>query len=204
MRYSFILLPLLLGRVVESINYSSLACNDGVAEITAPIDSCTPFSNLVNETLSADPDGRVVVRCGSCSIVDYTDGETITLPNGLNIVGRLHFPSTSNVKISTTMVYVQGLLDLPEPLEGGNKVTMNLFGTEEYWFTPYGGSTDAQAVGKKPFVVAGGKIHIQAVPKECESWTHLIEKVTDFSLKVSNDFAHCLKWNDQLLVTSSK
>ncbi len=81
---------------------------------------------------------------------------------------------------------------------------MNFYGTDEYWFTPHDGSTDAQAVGKKPFVVAGGKINIQAVPKECESWTHLIEKVTDHSLKVSNDFAHCLKWNDQLLVTSSK
>ena len=54
MHYSFLLLPLLLGRVVESINYSPLACNNGVAEVTAPIDSCTPFSKLVNETLSAD------------------------------------------------------------------------------------------------------------------------------------------------------
>ncbi len=97
MRYSFLLLPL-LGRVG--------------AEITAPtdIDSCTPFSNLVNETQSADPDGRVVVPFGTCSIVDYTDGETVTLPNGLNIVGRLHFPTTSNVKISTTVVYVQAVI----------------------------------------------------------------------------------------------
>ena len=204
MRYSFLLLPLLLGRVVESINYSPLACNDGVAEVTAPIDSCTPFSKLVNETLSADQSGRIVVPCGTCSIIDYTDGETVTLPNGLNIVGRLHFPSTSNVKISTTMVYVQGLLDLPTPLESGNEVTINLYGSDEYWFAPYDGSTDAQAVGKKPFVVAGGKIHIQAVPNECEAWSHLVEKVTDYKLRVSNDFADCLKWNDELLVTSSK
>mmetsp|Transcript_22780 Transcript_22780/g.35012 ORF Transcript_22780/g.35012 Transcript_22780/m.35012 type:complete len:125 (-) Transcript_22780:549-923(-) len=84
------LLPL-LGQVVKSqSNYAPLSCNaNTVVDINAPIDTCTPFSQLVNETLSADPNGRIVVPCGTCSIVDYTDGSTIDLPNGLNIVGRL-------------------------------------------------------------------------------------------------------------------
>lgn len=205
-RYIHLLLfPLLLGRVVESINYAPLACNNGIAEITAPIDdSCIPFSKLVDDTLSADPNGRVVVPCGTCSIVDYDDGSTVNLPNGLNIVGRLHFPTTTNVKISTTVVYVQGLLDLPAPLDGGNELTIHLYGNGTYWFTPYDGSTEAQAVGKKPFVVAGGQIYVQARPMHCQSWTQLIEKVTDYKLRVSNDFANCLNWNDEILVTSSE
>jgi len=147
------LLPL-LGQVVKSqSNYAPLSCNaNTVVDINAPIDTCTPFSQLVNETLSADPNGRIVVPCGTCSIVDYTDGSTIDLPNGLNIVGRLHFPTSTNVRITTTNVYVQGLFDLPTPLDSNNELTIHLYGTNEYWFTPYDGSTDARSVGKKPFL----------------------------------------------------
>ena len=208
MHYSSALLSLLplLGQTVESqLNYAPLSCNDNtVVDINGPIDMCTPFSQLVNETLTADPNARIVVPCGLCSIVDYTNGSTIILPNGLNIVGRLHFPTSTNVKIETTNIYVQGLFDLPSPLDNNNELTIHLYGTNEYWFSPHDGSTGAQKVGKKPFVVAGGQIHIQAVDEACESWTQLITKVDDYSLRVKNDFADCLKLNDEILVTSSK
>lgn len=201
-------LSLLAGQAVltHGIRYTPLACNVGIADdVDAPLDSCTPFSTLVDTTLSADPNARVTVPCGTCAIVDYTDGSTVSFPGGLDVVGRLHFPTTTNVLFETPMIYVQGLFDLPAPLETPNRLTVKLVGTQSYWFTPYDGSTSAQSVGKKPFVVAGGgKIHVRAVPEHCPAWTHLVEKENDNRIVVNSEFASCVEVGDQILVTSSE
>lgn len=162
----------------RSLLYAPSSCNDGVE--TEP---CLDFSSLVEAALSAD--SAAVVPCGECYAVDYDDSSTVTLPNGLDVLGRLRFPETASVTINTTSVVVQGLWDMEKPA-AGNKVKITLYGTEEktlYHMSKCGGEghenaldlecTDVENVGKKPFIVAGGKVNINAIDSTCPSWTKL-------------------------------
>ncbi|KAL7531274.1 hypothetical protein ACHAXR_003949, partial [Thalassiosira sp. AJA248-18] len=205
-RPSNLLLLLLSGGSLGVANgqvYGPLDCN---ANIDCTVS--TPLSTLVNGAGGLD---RVIVPCGQCAHVDYTAGETISLPLGLEVVGSLLFPPSSNVALNTTAIIVQGNLDIEPPAEG-NEVKVILHGSEEQYLYPhdecnggYDPSCSAKAsVGKKPIVVAGGKVNIRGMDAaiDCPSWTRLDRKVSDTNLKIDPSFAACVKPGDDLLVTS--
>ncbi len=88
-----------------TISYGELSCNANAAvdiKSQACLDAALPFSQLV-ESLAAAGDNNdvLVVPCGECYTMDYTNGEVVTLHGGMDVLGRLHFPSTSNVMLNT-------------------------------------------------------------------------------------------------------
>ena len=162
------LLLLLVAAVINSSSatpgFAPLACN-------ANIDSepCVPFSSIFSDSSTA----YLTIPCGKCVEMDYTDGSTITVPGGLNVLGRLHFPSTASMVLRTTAVFVQGVWSMDAPALG-NTVKVTLYGSEEQNFYPHSSCCESdgdindvygydcpcsvpEGIGKKPFVVAGGK-----------------------------------------------
>lgn len=199
--------------------YAPLQCN-----VDAAIDndevcltSAASFKSLVKEYIGATASngttamGPLVIPCGQCVTVDYDDGSTVTLPGGLDVVGRLHFPPTASITINTTAVFVQGRLDMTEPAPG-NSITISLFGVEDQHLYPHGmcggqyssTCTARQNLGSKPIVVAGGKLNVEAGrgAGTCASWTRLVTKVSQTEVKVDPAFAGCIKLGDSLMVTS--
>ena len=73
----------------------------------------TPLSSLL---LSSGDTTRV--PCGTCYVVDYTDGRNVTFPGGLDVIGRLRFPPGADVTIRATSVVVQGILRVDPPDAG--------------------------------------------------------------------------------------
>lgn len=148
------------------MGYGELSCNTN----TSPqinTDEClagaTPLSTLLGDNIF---EHQVTIPCGTCYTVDYTNGETVPLPSGLNVLGRLHFPSTANVTLETTSVIVQGLWSMTTP-DVGNTVTIRLYGTEDVTVYPHDyccsddTTCDSECMNKanmasKPFAVVGG------------------------------------------------
>mmetsp|Transcript_3088 Transcript_3088/g.3108 ORF Transcript_3088/g.3108 Transcript_3088/m.3108 type:complete len:189 (-) Transcript_3088:8-574(-) len=136
-------------------HFSPLDCNQdiGIADCT------TTFSSLWNT--ASMQDDEVVIPCGTCAVVDYTDGSTVTFHKGLNIQGKLFFPPTANVEIYTSHVFVMGVLEM-EPPAVGSKVKFRFFGEVDQYLHPIDNNSHACdanegcKMGKKPFAVAGG------------------------------------------------
>ena len=181
-----------------TLSYDSLSCNTHIH--TCHISTATPLSSLIEAT---DSSSHVVVPCNTCAYVDYTDGEIITIPHGIDVVGRLIFPPTSNVEIELKALFVQGMLDMEKPNDG-NKVVIKLYGEEEVTFYPHE-STGLEGVniGFKPIVVAGGQLNINGVDTNCPSWTKLMYQMSETQLKVDPVFASCVMSEDELVITSS-
>lgn len=182
------------------VSYNPLSCNIDIH--SCDISSATPLSTLITTAVN-DPSSDVVIPCNTCAYVDYTDGEVVTLPNGMDVVGRLIFPPSANVEIQLKALFVQGMLDMVKPHEG-NQVVINLYGDEEITFYPHESTgLEGVNVGFKPIVVAGGQLNIDAVDTDCPSWTRLLYKVSDTQLKVDPGFASCVNSGDELLISSS-
>lgn len=153
--------------LMEMDMYGPLMCNTGASPAITS-DEClanaTPLSSLINNAVSSSA-ANVVVPCGSCVTVDYTDSSTVTLPGdgSLHIKGRLHFPPTSSVTLNATAIFVEGHLDIPK-INEENEVKITLYGQDEWTYYPHMMCTygdvncmHKKSVGKKPVVVAGGK-----------------------------------------------
>ena len=157
-------------------DFAPLQCNiDAAIDSDECLANAVGFSTLFSEGESAP----LTIPCGKCVVMDYTDGSTITVSGGLNVIGRLHFPPTANLVLRTTAVYVQGAWSMRIPDEG-NTVKVSLYGSGEKTFYPHASccenndidnvETDGydvygydckcsmpEGIGKLPFVVAGGK-----------------------------------------------
>jgi len=132
-----------------------LSCN-------ALIEDADCEKTTLSSLLFATPSGaETIVPCGECVRVDITDGSTVTLSGGLNIQGKLYFPSSAGLTIRTTHVFVLGVLRMDPP---DTSVRFQMFGTEEQFLYPIGENLEAGVcdptmgckLGKKPFAVAGG------------------------------------------------
>lgn len=148
--------------------FGPLQCN-----LDASIDSDECLSNAIHlsSILLEDESSPLTIPCGTCIVVDYTDGSTVTIPGGLNVIGRLHFPSSASLVLRTTAVFVQGMWSMSTPDEG-NSVKISLYDLEEKVFYPhdaccqnidgfYGydcnACTHPENLGYKPFAVVGSK-----------------------------------------------
>ena len=158
--------------LMEMDMYGPLHCNtDVVPSISSEecLTSATPLSSIINNAVASST--KVIVPCGSCVTVDYTDSSTITLPGdgSLHIKGRLHFPPASSVTLNSTAIFIEGLLDIPQGIHDDNEVKFSLYGQDGWYYYPHEKCTygdlncmHKKDVGKKPVVVAGGKmiVHI--------------------------------------------
>lgn len=214
------LLPSSSASPTEEGGFAPLQCN-----IDASIDSddCLSNNNSVgfSSLFSENEAAPLTIPCGRCVKMDVTDGSTITIPGGLNVIGRLHFPSSANVTLRTTAVFVQGSWSMETPDEG-KSVKVALYGSGEKFLHPHSSCCEnvdidnvygynctcsiPEGIGRKPFVVAGGKLDIRAIDENCPSWTKLkeVDRETMQSFKVDTTFANCLRPGDDLLVTSDQ
>jgi hypothetical protein len=156
--------------LMELDMYGPLHCNSVVVPSIASeecLTNATPLSSLINDAVASST--NVIVPCGSCVTVDYTDSSTITLPGdgSLHIKGRLHFPPTSSVTLNSTAIFIEGLLDIPQGIRDDNEVKFSLYGQDRWYYYPHEKCTygdlncmHKKDVGKKPVVVAGGKMMI--------------------------------------------
>ena len=161
--------------------FNPLTCN-----IDLSVDDCNPssakydgkFSNFISGSTFVGE--QVVIPCGKCVEMDITDGSTIRMDGGVDIHGMLHFPSTANVTLETTHIFVQGILKMDPPIiDLGNKVRVRMVGHENQFLIPH--SENAMAcettgcdVGKKAIAVAGGRLDIRGLENDdCPSWTKL-------------------------------
>jgi len=183
----------------DPVLYGPLQCNlDASVDSDECLANAVGLSELLGEHDDDDDASPLIVPCGTCVVVDYEDGSTVTVDGGLHVIGRLHFPPEASVVLRTTAVYVQGTWSMATPATG-NAVTLSLYGTEEPSFVPFSSS-----IGTKPFVVAGGRLDIRAIDESCPSWTALLDMDPSSldSLTVDPDFAGCLRPGDDLLLTS--
>jgi len=170
--------------------FESLSCNDNL--------SSQGCGTSVSYISSLSPESTLVIPCGQCYTWDL-DGN-YTFNKGIDIIGRLVFPETVKTKIETTYLIVQGQLDVTNsktvnPDHQSLKIVLT-GSTDVKWKSsvnpsPCSGFSGGKCnLGKKPFVVAGGKLNIQALPSSCVTKTTVKKTIykkpdwdkSDFSL----------------------
>ena len=171
---------------VEHNMFETLECNllPVVLENAPCLSWKTMFGTMVSHV------NEVVVPCGVCYTMDV-DGGQLSLLGGLDIQGKLQFLDGYQVNIETPYVRVQGELHMTstKPWDGTQDVTITLTGTstELPEFVPAntnsmkcgmssGGMGAKCTTGKKPFIVAGGKLIINGLPSlDTPTWVHLYD-----------------------------
>jgi hypothetical protein len=112
--------------------------------------------------------------------------DTLDLTGGLDIQGKLVFPDGYKLTVNAPFVRVQGELHMTSTKipNGQEDVKFVLTGTNEDLtkFTPTDNNAEACdgecSVGKKPIVVAGGKLVINGLPGDFPSWVPLYDIAT--------------------------
>jgi len=168
-----------------------LTCN---ANLTLLDCSLNKTSTLIMPSSGETP---FTIPCGMCYTFDL--GSNVSLPTGLVVIGKLVFPVNYKTSIYTSFVLVQGEMVVrsnssviaPENLS----VRFVLTGTSDTFIDTSNSDPNTLAcntsvcnAGKKPFIVAGGKVDIQAFPPSCMSWTKIKDTVLQNPLKNSSLF----------------
>jgi hypothetical protein len=163
--------------------FAPLSCNadlDVSKCYTATTAGSTTLSSILNN--DSDTSDEVLIPCGTCVVVDTTDGSTVDIPSGLNVEGMLYFPSSANVTIQTPHIFVQGKLkmDPPASTSSSNSIRIRMVGEEDQYLHPHEENAalcdegTGCSVGKKAIVVAGGQLDINGLhDSDCPSFSHL-------------------------------
>jgi len=168
-----------------------LDCNAGLA--------ARPCSGRVSSLLPAA--ATLVIPCGECWEWDVAGD--VVLPGGLDVVGRLVFPAVAwNVTVRTASVVVRGALEVAGARAvvsaGDRAVKFVLTGAEDVVLGGLGAPNAATCakqpggvcnLGAKPFVVAGGRLDVRALPSDCRTWTKIKGVVRQRPDKNPDDFA---------------
>lgn len=161
-----------------------------------------PGSNrcLKRSTWSAeryDMDLTVHIPSGHCITMDMTGN--LTIAHGLEIEGTLRFQNKAHfLHIHTPFVRVFGrlIMRFESTVVTGNpnvRITLTDDDSVDTSFMPLpenelgctGGSTPERCfVGKKPIVVAGGRLDIRGLPPNCKTWVTLKDVVKHRRLPV--------------------
>ena len=160
-------------------DFVPLACNANIATT-----SCTSWKSMFGTATSISP--RVVILCGQCVTMDV-DGGSLELSGGLDVIGKLVFPDNYKLNLSTTIIAVQGELEMTatKTVDGIPNIKFTMSGNVDRSFTPIDANTRAcnGAVtcnaGKKGIIVAGGKVNIHGLPRNTPSWTRLYDVAGD-------------------------
>lgn len=189
------------GRILKESNGLDVAVHDQnvlrrLAEVEGKFDPlvCNAPGNLFTSCTSGQPiglstlaipsgeNGVLTLECGECYTVDVV--HTVLDIGTLDIQGSLTIPAESDLKITAYAVYLQGELVIDSDAEvrgtdGDTRaLTLTLTGTTPRKFFPADSNSGVCPeggcdVGSKPFVVAGGKLSIDALPDTCPAWTTL-------------------------------
>lgn len=157
--------------------------------------STTNCDTLVSNNL---PSGTspLTIPCGQCYTFDIPWFATFL--GGIDIKGKLVFPRNHYVQIYTPFVIVQGELEI---VVDHSKITPDnmatnfiMTGTSDVLFRPSDSPNNNVCpngscnLGKKPFVVAGGKVNIHGFPDSCSTHTPVLKKVYKDPVYDPNDF----------------
>lgn len=170
---------------IDETYFKTLSCN-------TPMSSCQSWSTWYS---SQSTSGMATIPCGTCVKLDVADHSTVTLLNGLNIIGKLDVPSTiTNVTLSLPLLLVQGELAITtgqtviSPQNLALKILMT--GTNSALsFTPSttGICSTSCTAGKKGIVVVGGKLTVDGwVDNSCPTWTTILDSTADSSTSTNN------------------
>ena len=145
-----------LPRSLQTVNFVPLACNNNFS-------SCVSWSTKFGT--SSTKVKRVVINCGECITMDHP-GPVLTLLDGLDIRGKLIFPDNYQLEMRSTLIIVQGVLEMQstKPVNGVPSVKFFMTGDTDQFFIPINENTNvcnggACIAGKKAIVVAGGKVN---------------------------------------------
>jgi len=183
------LFPILLPSSTAMGEFTPLPCN---AALTTA-DCTTTLSSILSSSPSSP-----LIPCGTCAVADL-NGSTLSAPNGLDIEGMLYFPPSASGILEAAHIIVQGVLKIDPPAptsifqsqgrtNGQVKILLNGPDSDVH-MTPHvhnaaacmmsGGSCN---VGKRPIVVAGGRLDIRGVrdvatdgggSESCPAWVPL-------------------------------
>ena len=158
--------------------------------------SWTDCNTLVSDNLPSS-NNPLTIPCGECYTFDMDGNVTL---NGLNIKGKLLFPTNHKANIYTPFVIVQGELDITvdhqtiTPENVGTRFVLT--GTDNVDFTPNDApnkeacdeTNGVCSLGRKPFLVAGGKVNIHALPDTCSTHTSVLKKINTDPVYNPEDF----------------
>jgi G8 domain len=140
-------------------DFRTLSCNVNIASAT-----CITWSSTFGTSNSHST--RITIPCGQCVTMDHVGGDLVLL-GGLDVVGKLVFPDGYNLNLLSTMIVVQGELQMTssKAVDGIPNVKFTMFGDDSLlMFTPVDVNTNACkgvstcSIGKKAIIVAGGKV----------------------------------------------
>ena len=162
----------------EAHTFRPLSCNEHLSKAPCNTLWSEMFTNATNHS------EEIVVPCGKCVIMD--DSVSLVLEGGLDIRGKLVILDGHKLTLHAPYIRVQGELHMNSTKipNGEPDVKFVLTGTDEELteFVPVGGNEMACggqpcSVGKKPIVIAGGKLVIEALPTNFPSWVHLYDVI---------------------------
>lgn len=191
-------------------DFRPLACNDGIS-----LAQCSTWSSMF--TNSPSHMNETVIPCGQCVTMDIAG--QLSLAGGLDIQGKLVFPNGAKVTLRAPYVRVQGELHMfsNKIPNGKEDVKFIIYGVDETVtsFVPADSNRGACggfacSAGKKPVVVAGGKLVIEALPPDFPTWVNVYDAISanvpgeDRSRALVLSIAIQGKWGigAQVLVTS--
>lgn len=184
--------------------FQSLKCNQNITRT-----GCDTWSAVFGNASSYSE--QVLIPCGECIIMDNSAPPSLALEGGLDIQGRLIFPDGLKLTLQAPYILVQGVLDMysTKTPNGEPDVKFVLTGTDEdvTQFVPADSNSEACAegfceVGKKPIVVAGGKLVIEALPLDFPPWVLLFDVVGDNAIVVSDSVKNQWGIGSEIMITS--
>jgi hypothetical protein len=154
-------------------DFVPLSCNANLD--SAP---CTSWSNKFGTASSYS--NRLVIPCGECITMDLASGN-LALVAGIDIIGKLVLPEGYKLNLSSSVIAIQGELAMTstKTVDGTPNIKITMTGSSDQFFTPVDVNAGACngaascAIGKKGFVVAGGKVNIRGLPSNTLAWTRL-------------------------------
>jgi hypothetical protein len=161
--------------------FRTLECNENLA--TA---ECVSWKTTFGDVFTKA--GEVSIPCGQCINLDV-GGDVLALTGGLNVIGKLVI--STPIDIETPHVIVQGelLINSNKIWDGTQDITITLTGTGSKTFLPADSNAskcggNPCSVGKKPFVVAGGRLLVDGMPSsdyDTPTWVHIQDVKADLS-----------------------
>jgi G8 domain len=139
-------------------DFLPLTCNANLASV-----ACSKWSLVFGTSVSQA--ARITIPCGQCVTMDHVGN--LELLGGLDVIGKLVFPDGYNVNLTSTMIVVQGELQMTssKPVDGVPAIRFTMIGNDNsLTFTPVDVNANACkgvstcSIGKKAIIVAGGKV----------------------------------------------
>jgi len=189
-------------------DFGTLSCNSNSILETA---NCVSWSSTLGTNTVFNQ--RINIPCGQCVMMDLKG--TLTFNDGLDIRGKLVFPENSSIEVVSTMIVVQGELEMTstKPVDGNPKIKFTMIGNDDMTFEPINENANnckgakTCGTGKKAIVVAGGKVNINGLPPNTLTWVRLYDVAggTEFEPKsIIVDASIKGKWleGSEILITS--